>query len=51
MRSPVVSEAQFKLNVEFLDGELKLLGQPGVPAGFRYADAYDMRYAEAALRG
>ena len=51
VRSPVVSEAQFKLNVEFLDGELKLLGQPGVPAGFRYADAYDMRYAEAALRG
>ncbi|MBL8700306.1 MAG: ABC transporter substrate-binding protein [Alphaproteobacteria bacterium] len=50
-KSPVVSEAQFRLNVEFLDRELKLLGQSGVPATFKYADAYDMRFAEAAARG
>lgn len=50
-KTPVVSDAQFKLNVEFLDRELKLLGQAGVPATFKYADAYDMRFAEAALRG
>ncbi|MBM3525414.1 MAG: ABC transporter substrate-binding protein [Alphaproteobacteria bacterium] len=49
-KTPVVTEAQFKLNVEFLDRELKLLGQSGVPATFKYADAYDMRFAEAAAR-
>jgi len=49
-RTPLISEAQFALNVEFLDRELKLLGQSGVPATFKYGDAYDMAIANEAMR-
>lgn len=50
MADPRVSEQHFRLNVGFLDAELKALGQPGVPQGFAYAQAYDMRLATEAMR-
>jgi NitT/TauT family transport system substrate-binding protein len=50
MADPRVSEQHFRLNVDFLDAELKALGQAGVPQGFAFAQAYDNRLAEEALR-
>jgi len=50
MPDPRVSEQHFRLNVAFLDAELKALGQAGVPATFAFAQAYDNRLAEEALR-
>jgi hypothetical protein len=50
MKTPVPTEAHFRLNVEFLDAELKLMGGGGVPAAFKFADAYDTRFVTEALR-
>lgn len=49
MKTPVPSRKQFDLNLEFLDAELKQLAQPGIPAGFRFEDAYDLSFAEKAM--
>ena len=51
MRTPVPTRAQFQRNVEFLDAELKLLNQPGVPGSFRFDDAWDLSFVEKALQG
>ena len=51
MRTPVTTRGQFQRNVEFLDAELKLLNQPGVPGGFRFDDAWDLSFVEKAMVG
>jgi NitT/TauT family transport system substrate-binding protein len=50
MKTPVPTPAQFNLNLQFLEQELKTLGQSGVPAGFKMSDAYELEFAEKALR-
>jgi hypothetical protein len=49
LKTPLVTEQHFNLNVEFLNTELKLLGQPPVPGTFKFADAYDMSIVREAL--
>lgn len=49
MKTPVPTKAQFDLNMDFLDAELKQLQQPGIPAGFKFEDAYDLRFVEKAM--
>jgi NitT/TauT family transport system substrate-binding protein len=51
MADPRISENHFRLNVAFLDAELKALGQAGVPTAFTYAQAVDARFVDQALRG
>lgn len=51
MRTPVVTRGQFQRNVEFLDAELKTLGQAGVPGGFKFDDAWDLSFVEKAMTG
>jgi NitT/TauT family transport system substrate-binding protein len=51
MKTPIPTRAQFQRNVEFLDAELKLLNQPGVPGSFRFDDAWDLSFAEKAMTG
>jgi ABC-type nitrate/sulfonate/bicarbonate transport system substrate-binding protein len=49
MKTPVPTAAQFALNLEFLARELQAGGQPGVPPGFGFADAFDLRPLEQAM--
>jgi hypothetical protein len=49
MKTPVPTQKQFDLNLDFLDAELKQLQQPGIPAGFKFEDAYDLRFVEKAM--
>ena len=51
MKTPVPTRAQFQRNVEFLDSELKLLNQPGIPGSFRFDDAWDLSFVEKAMAG
>ena len=51
MKTPVPTRPQFQRNVEFLDAELKLLNQPGVPGGFRFDDAWDLSFVEKGMAG
>ncbi len=51
MRTPVPTRPQFQRNVEFLDSELKLLGQPGIPGSFRFDDAWDLSFVEKGMTG
>ena len=51
MKTPVPTRLQFQRNVEFLDAELKLLNQPGVPGGFRFDDAWDLSFVEKGMAG
>jgi NitT/TauT family transport system substrate-binding protein len=50
LAEPRVTEAHFRLNLVFLEHELRAVGQ-SVPSSFGYAQAYDMRYVDEALRG
>lgn len=50
MKTPVPTEAQFKDNMDFLANELKTLGQPPMPANYKFADAFDLRFVEAAMK-
>ena len=47
---PRISEAQFKLNVQFLDRESKVAGQEGGPAWFTFDRAVDNRFIDEALK-
>lgn len=49
MKTPVPTQKQFDLNLDFLDAELKQLQQPGIPAGFKFTDAYDLSFVEKAM--
>ncbi|WP_372621740.1 ABC transporter substrate-binding protein [Falsiroseomonas sp.] len=49
-RDPVPTQAGFQANVEFLDEDLKSIGQPGVPDGYTLQKAYDLRFVEQAMR-
>jgi NitT/TauT family transport system substrate-binding protein len=49
MKTPVPTEAQFALNRQFLEAELKALGQPAMPAGFKFSDAFDLRPLDKAM--
>jgi ABC-type nitrate/sulfonate/bicarbonate transport system substrate-binding protein len=51
MRTPVPTRPQFQRNVEFLDSELRILSQPGVPGSFRFDDAWDLSFVEKAMTG
>ena len=51
MKTPIPTRAQFQRNVEFLDAELKLLNQPGIPGSFRFDDAWDLSFVEKAMSG
>ena len=51
MKTPVPTRPQFQRNIEFLDAELKLLNQPGVPGGFRFDDAWDLSFVEKGMTG
>ncbi|MBL8381517.1 MAG: ABC transporter substrate-binding protein [Burkholderiales bacterium] len=51
MKTPVPTRPQFQRNVEFLDAELKLLNQPGVPGSFRFDDAWDLSFVEKGMAG
>jgi NitT/TauT family transport system substrate-binding protein len=51
MRTPVPTRPQFQRNVEFLDSELRILNQPGVPGSFRFDDAWDLSFVEKAMTG
>lgn len=51
MRTPVPTRGQFQRNVEFLDAELKLMNQPGIPGSFRFDDAWDLSFVEKAIAG
>lgn len=51
MKTPVPTRGQFQRNVEFLDAELKLLNQPGIPGSFRFDDAWDLSFVEKAMAG
>jgi NitT/TauT family transport system substrate-binding protein len=51
MRTPVATRAQFQRNVEFLDAELKTLGQAGVPGSFRFDNSWDLTFVERAMTG
>ena len=51
MKTPVPTRALFQRNVEFLDSELKLLNQPGIPGSFRFDDAWDLSFVEKAMAG
>lgn len=50
MANPLVTREQFKLNVQFLDEEMRLLTQSGVPGSFTFEKAFDMRFAEQAMK-
>ena len=50
VKDPRITEAQFKLNVQFLDREIKLSGEEGVPASFTYDKSVDNRFIEEALK-
>lgn len=49
MKTPVPTRAQFQRNVEFLDSELKLLNQPGIPGSFKFDDAWDLSFVEKGM--
>jgi len=49
MKTPVPTAAQLALNLEFLARELDAAGQAGVPRGFGFADAFDLRPLERAM--
>ena len=51
MKTPVPTRGQFQRNVEFLDAELKLMNQPGIPGSFRFDDAWDLSFVEKAMAG
>ena len=51
MKTPVPTRAQFQRNVEFLDSELKLLNQPGIPGSFKFDDAWDLSFVEKGMAG
>ena len=51
MKTPVPTRAQFQRNVEFLDAELKQLGQAGIPGSFRFDNAWDLSFVEKAMTG
>ena len=51
MKTPVPTRQQFQRNVEFLDAELKLLNQPGVPGSFKFDDAWDLSFVEKGMAG
>ena len=51
MKTPVPTRPQFQRNVEFLDAELKLLNQAGVPGSFRFDDAWDLSFVEKGMAG
>jgi NitT/TauT family transport system substrate-binding protein len=51
MKTPVPTRPQFQRNVEFLDAELKILNQPGIPGSFRFDDAWDLSFVEKAMTG
>jgi NitT/TauT family transport system substrate-binding protein len=51
MKTPVPTREHFQRNLDFLSEELKTLGQPGAPAGFKFEDAWDLSFAEKAMRG
>lgn len=48
--TPMPTEAGFQANITFLDEDQKSLGQPGVPADYTMAKAYDLRAVEQAMR-
>jgi NitT/TauT family transport system substrate-binding protein len=50
MATPRPTETQFALNLEFLKAELELGKQPAPPANYGFADAWDLRPLDAALR-
>ncbi len=51
MKTPVPTREHFQRNVDFLSEELKTLGQPGIPAGFKFEDAWDLSFVERAMQG
>lgn len=48
--TPVPTREGYQTNIEFLDEDLKSIGQPGVPAGYTMEKAYNLRFVEAAMR-
>jgi ABC-type nitrate/sulfonate/bicarbonate transport system substrate-binding protein len=50
VKDPRITEAQFKLNVQFLDRESKVAGQEGVPDWFTFDKAVDNRFMDEALK-
>jgi len=50
MPTPMPTEAQFKLNKEFLNDALSLLNQPPAPENFSFNDAFDMRFVNQAMK-
>ncbi|MEZ5653100.1 MAG: ABC transporter substrate-binding protein [Burkholderiaceae bacterium] len=49
MKTPVPTQAQFDVNVRFLQEALKDAGQKPVPADYSYDKAFDLRFARKAL--
>ena len=50
MRTPVPTREQFALNLEFLKDELRLVNQPPPPESFGFEEAWDLRFANEAVR-
>jgi NitT/TauT family transport system substrate-binding protein len=51
MKTPVPTQKHFDVNVEFLNLEFRARKQPEVPATFKFADAFDLRFVEAGMKG
>lgn len=50
MRSPIMTEAQYKTQADFLNEDQQAMGQPTIPASYGFKDAFELRFVEAALR-
>ncbi len=50
MADPVPTQAQFDLTRSFLADELAATSQPPIPPGFAFADAFDLRFVQDAMK-
>lgn len=51
MKTPVPTQKHFDINVEFLNIDNRSRKQAEIPASFKFSDAFELRFIEAAMRG
>jgi ABC-type nitrate/sulfonate/bicarbonate transport system substrate-binding protein len=51
MKTPVPTQKQFDINVDFLNAEFRGRKQPEVPASFKFANAFDLSFVEKGMQG
>ena len=50
MKTPLPTQQHFDINVEFLNIDNRSRKQPELPSSFKFADAFDLRFIEAAMK-